>query len=72
MERYSATYEKGDNNTATYGTCDEFLATFDTGDGYFTGSESGDRLSTMLGGPLGEGDYSTLLAASVVSDGRSN
>ena len=48
------------------------LATFDTGDGYFTGSESGDRLSTMLGGPAGDGDYSTLLAGSVASDHRSN
>jgi len=72
MDRYSVAYEKGDDNTATFGTCDEYLATFDTGDGYFTGSESGDRLSTMLGGPVGEGDYSTLLAGSVASDDRFN
>jgi len=72
MDRYSVDYEKGDDNTATFGTCDEYFATFDTGDGYFTGSESGDRISTMLGGPVGEGDYSTLLAGSDASDGRSN
>ncbi|XP_023327999.1 uncharacterized protein LOC111701086 [Eurytemora carolleeae] len=59
MDRYSVAYEKGDDNTATFETCDEYLATFDTGDGYFTGSESGGRLSTMLGGPVGEGDYSS-------------
>ena len=85
MDRYSATNVKGDDNTATFGTGDEYLATFDTRDGYFAGSESGDRLSTMLGGPVGEGDNSTLLAGSVgggvrcnrlagpvASDGRSN
>ena len=28
MDRYSVTYEKGDDNTATFGTCDEYFSNF--------------------------------------------